>query len=124
MPVHRTGVHRTGTEEPLKGALIGICALGGGTIENSAAMEHFSIYGYFCYIREERDLLYRRIISRGMPAFLNPTDPESDFSMLYAHRTRRFEELADVTIDGMGRNREDLYRALKKKLKETVYGRK
>mgnify|MGYP006302541969 CR=1 FL=1 len=83
VPVHRTGVHRTGTEEPLKGALIGICALGGGTIENSAAMEHFSIYGYFCYIRGLFPAECRHSLIRPIP---NPTFPCSMLTELAALR--------------------------------------
>jgi shikimate kinase len=93
-----------------------ICALGGGTIENREAMDRLTGAGTFCYIREKEEVLYKRIITRGLPAFLSAGDPEGDFSRLYLRRTRLYEQQADITIDAMGRGAEELYAILKEQL--------
>jgi shikimate kinase len=98
------------------GAYSGICALGGGTIENREAMDRLTGAGTFCYIRENEEVLYKRIISRGLPAFLSADDPEGDFTRLYLRRTRLYEQQADITIDAMGKGAEELYAILKKQL--------
>ena len=98
------------------GTYTGICALGGGTIENREAMDRLTGAGTFCYIREKEEVLYKRIITRGLPAFLSAGDPEGDFSRLYLRRTRLYEQQADITIDAMGRGAEELYAILKEQL--------
>lgn len=102
----------------------GICALGGGTIENRKAMDKLSAHSVFCYIREEKEVLYRRIISRGIPAFLSRENPQSDFYSLYRRRTRLYEQRADLTVDGKGMDPEGVYGALQKTIEEAYSGGK
>ena len=106
------------------GRFCGICALGGGTIENREAVDKFSGRSVFCYIREEKEVLYRRIISRGIPAFLSRENPQSDFYSLYRHRTRLYEQQADLTVDGKGMDPEGVYEALQKTIEEAYSGGK
>ncbi|HUX14207.1 MAG TPA: shikimate kinase, partial [Spirochaetia bacterium] len=67
-----------------------VSALGGGTIENEPAMNILSSRGTLVYLEAEAAVLFRRIMRGGVPAFLDPTDPERAFNELYEKRTRLY----------------------------------
>ena len=98
-----------------------VCALGGGTVENTAARAHLRGTGCFVYLRESPDVLYPRVIRGGIPAFLDGEDPYSDFIRLCGIRERSYEKTADITITGLGRTPEDLAREAAEKIREEGY---
>lgn len=104
-------------------AISGVCSLGGGTIENSRAMKQLSKHGLFCYIREDAEVLFDRIISRGIPAFLDPADPWEDFLRLYSRRTALYEGKADINLEAGGRGIDDIFEDLITAIKEVRHGR-
>lgn len=81
-----------------------ILALGGGTIENSAALSHLSHSGPFVYLQEEPETLFTRIERGGIPPFLDPANPFQSFLSLYRRRTALYRKKADITVDLHGKD--------------------
>jgi shikimate kinase len=77
-----------------------ILALGGGTIENSGASaileKSAEESGIKIYLKAPRELLYSRIIKKGIPPFLSKENPEKDFSVLYSRRDSLYSAFADI----------------------------
>lgn len=99
-----------------------ICALGGGTVENPEARRALEGTGFFVYLRESPDILYRRISSRGIPAFLDPQNPEDAFYRLFEKREKDYSALATITLDCRGRAAAPVAEEVLTRLKEAGYG--
>lgn len=84
-----------------------ILALGGGTVENSAAVELLRPRGIFVYLKEEEEILYRRIIAGGVPPFLDADSPRESWSEVYRRRDLLCGETADITLPLEGANPEE-----------------
>lgn len=76
-----------------------VAALGGGTIENEAAMDALKESGLKVYLKNSFEALYVRIMKKGVPAFLSPDDPRGSFERLYVRRTALYERAADLVVD-------------------------
>lgn len=76
-----------------KGAVL---SLGGGTVENTAAVEQLKNTGTRIYIKAPANILYNRIIRKGIPPFLSQENPAEDFEKLYAKRDRLYLQFADI----------------------------
>jgi shikimate kinase len=75
-----------------------VAALGGGTIENEAAMERLSHAGMFVYLESPPEVLFRRIAAGGLPPFLPSERPYEAFLELYERRTALYRQRADLTV--------------------------
>ena len=72
-------------------------ALGGGTLENPAARELLkSSPLLLCGIEEEEDVLFKRILRKGLPPFLDTEDPAKTFHELYERRSAGIREFCDI----------------------------
>lgn len=89
-----------------------VCALGGGTIENRTAMTCFPKTSLFCYIHEPPEVLFKRIMERGLPAFLDAADPWKSFKVLYDSRTALYKEKAHIKVYGKGRDINSIFKTL------------
>ena len=81
-----------------------ILALGGATLENPEALALLKRPGIEIFVlNEEVDVLYRRIIRKGVPPFLDPLDPEGSFRKIYTQRTETLMKQGDhiINIHGM-----------------------
>jgi shikimate kinase len=96
----------------------GVCAFGGGSIENPKIIPLFEGRGLFIYIDEKEDVLFERIRRNGIPPFLSGPDPEGAFHELYKRRTRLYEEHADLRIGACGEEPEKIVRRILEKLQE------
>lgn len=99
-----------------------VCALGGGTIENTEARKHLEGTGLFVYLEESREVLYRRISAGGIPAFLDREDPYEDFIRLCEKREKHYAEAADITIRGLGRRAEEIAGEAVRRIREAHHG--
>jgi shikimate kinase len=81
-----------------------VCALGGGTIENNAAIKELTEWALMVFLDEDPDILFQRIIKKGLPPFLDAKNPRDSFNELFEHRTRLYGQLADITILLQGKN--------------------
>lgn len=81
-----------------------ILSLGGGTIENKRGVEILKQSGLKIYLKEEESTLYERILSNGLPPFLDSSDPRQQFHALYLKRDSMYTALADLTVKLVGKN--------------------
>lgn len=97
-------------DSPLRPACI--LALGGGTIENTAALSFLDPFGYFIYLEEKEEILLHRILEEGIPSFLSKEDPEADFHRLYEYRTILYRARADWILPTTGKTIAELVQEL------------
>ena len=62
------------------------------------------IQKWYLGLFEEADVLYKRIIRGGIPAFLSETDPYRNFLRLYETRTAIYDNIADIKVFSAGLN--------------------
>jgi shikimate kinase len=77
-----------------------VLSLGGGTIENPAAIELLkdgNIDSFF--LDAESEVLYKRIIRGGIPPFLEGDDPLQKFEEMYYRRSKMYRNWADHQIN-------------------------
>ncbi|QEN08431.1 hypothetical protein EXM22_10705 [Oceanispirochaeta crateris] len=108
-------------EEDQKG--MRILALGGATLENPQALNLLKGSDTEIYILDEEvEILYHRIIKRGIPPFLDPLNPEESFRKMYTTRKQTLLNQGDyiINIHGMDQTNaaEHLIRLIRSK-----YGR-
>jgi shikimate kinase len=84
-----------------------VLALGGGTIENAAALAALGNGGVFVFLDEDEEVLFARIASSGIPPFLAGDDPREAFRRLYRQRTAWYRERAGLRLDMRGKNPEE-----------------
>jgi len=85
------------TEDP---ARLKILALGGGTLENPGALKLLKdSKTRILVLNEEENVLYKRIILKGIPPFLDSENPESSFSELYKKRKQTLLREGDFIIN-------------------------
>jgi len=87
-------------------------ALGGGTIENRAAMNVLKEVGIRVYLKDSFDRLYERVMGNGRPAFLSADNPRDDFLRLFERRTQLYESQAELIVDITELGVEEAFRLL------------
>ncbi len=99
-----------------------ILSLGGGAADNTALMEMMRRTGHIIYLaRNERDML-PVILRHGIPAFLDPDDPEGSFHRVYERRDSIYRSMADLIVDlGPYGDKERTADMLAEKLRENGY---
>ena len=99
----------------LQGTNRAVIALGGGALSDPEAIRLIKAIGPLVYLKEDPEILWKRILSGGMPAFLDPGSSKEDFLALAAKRGMVYEKEADLMIDMKNRPPEAV-------LKEFFYG--
>lgn len=94
-----------------------VLALGGGTVENPAAMEALSSGGVMIYLKNSQETLYGRIAAGGIPPFLDPENPRESFRRLYLRRDRLWGAAANFSLDLEGLDIQGSLEALLEALK-------
>ena len=84
-----------------------ILALGGGTPENSESLALLKEMGVFVYLHEKPKILYDRILSRGLPPFLDNSNPWESFLTLYKRRDALYRQEAAFTLELNGASAEE-----------------
>ncbi|MDC7127357.1 MAG: shikimate kinase [Spirochaetales bacterium] len=100
-----------------------VSAAGGGLCDNEKAVKILKPSFLFIYIEEKADILFERIIAKGIPAFLSPENPYKDFLELYKKRTNIYNSLSDIKISACGKNIPELCVLTANKLVEEDYAR-
>ena len=95
----------------------GILALGGGTIENSSAMETVKKAALLVFLDTEEKILYQRIKKNGFPSFLEKS-PKKLFHQLFIKRRNLYSETADITLKLANENPGEVLQLLIKKMKD------
>ncbi|MFP4430070.1 MAG: shikimate kinase [Spirochaetaceae bacterium] len=79
-----------------------VLALGGGAIDNPAALEVVDRNGYLVYLHVDADILYERVMRSGTPAFLTSDDPYEEFLALSRRRDAAYRNKAYLVIELTG----------------------
>jgi shikimate kinase len=111
------------SEVPASGGAGGgaaILSLGGGTMENEAAMAKLAGAGLVIFLDAPCELLFERIMRGGLPAFLDPADPRKSFENLYERRRRLGIERAHHVVELGAKNLEQAYSELVPFIKEHI----
>lgn len=95
----------------------GVLALGGGTIDNSEAMEIAQKAEILVFLDAEEQILYKRIERNGFPSFLEKS-PEKLFSELFKRRRLLYKNIATITISISNENPEEILGILLKQIEE------
>ncbi len=98
-----------------------ICAAGGGICDNPKAVEILGKSFYIIYIYEEAEILYNRIIKKGIPAFLSGNNPFDEFKHLFETRTSIYDKISDMKIISKRRSATEICSEIIKQLEETDY---
>ncbi len=77
-----------------------VLSLGGGAADNTPLMDDIkSGDNYIIYLKRREDLVLEKILTKGLPPFLDKNDIEGSFHTLYMRRDRIYSEYADLIID-------------------------
>lgn len=82
--------------DPLNFSLNSIIALGGGALHSLDNRKKISSFGHLIYLQCDLFLLWKRIESRGLSAYLKD---RKDFYLLAEERVPLFQEMADSILD-------------------------
>ena len=101
-----------------------ILATGGGIIDNTAALELVPGGTVKILLHSAPEILYERIIRKGLPPFMSADDPYGSFLSIYNSRTSRYRALADIIIDRTNETKEESIGTLITLLKDYIDGGK
>lgn len=94
-----------------------IIATGGGSMENAALLSEMDQRNVLsCFIDGSEQQLWTRIISGGLPPFLDPKDPRGSFHSLYERRRLAALKHCNVHIDILNGDKDAVYQRLLQKL--------
>lgn len=83
----------------LKNEKAAIIALGGGALNNRANGKVLRTIGRIIYLKAPVEILWQRILKRGVPLYLDPLDPERSFYALADRRLPLYEQAAHAVIE-------------------------
>lgn len=99
-----------------------ILSLGGGVSDNTELMERMKESGVIIYLDRREGDLFKTIMKKGIPPFLDKENPSHSFHLLYERRKKIYQEYADLTIDlGPYTNKRQTANLIYNKLKEHGY---
>jgi len=75
-----------------------IIATGGGICDNTKALSLIKKSGVLLYFYVKRDILFKRIVTNGLPPFLDTSDPQKSFEQLYGQRDRQYRQVCDFMV--------------------------
>jgi shikimate kinase len=76
-----------------------LISLGGGTPLNPVFKKNKFKGSTFVYLQVSPDILYKRIIRKGVPPFFDKKAPKKSFTSLFIQRTPVYSKIADFKID-------------------------
>ena len=85
----------------------GVLSLGGGIASNKEAISLIKLNGYFIYLKQDEEVLFKRIKYNGLPPFLKTDNPQKSFHKLFIERTDKYNKIADLIISPGDKSKED-----------------
>ena len=79
-----------------------VISLGGASPLNPAFSKPLFGNACFVYLKAKRNVLFARIIEKGIPPFFDKENPRRTFNMLYKQRTPVYGKIADLTVENSG----------------------
>lgn len=103
--------------DSLKESQKSVIAVGGGSLNDPDNVRMLQSIGQFVYLRTPVHVLWERIRSRGIPAYLDPSDPEKALYVIAEKRVPIYEAAANSIIETDGLNEQQIVNALYAKIK-------
>ena len=103
-----------------------IVATGGGLCDNHAACAELDS-GMIIALEADPELLFKRIIKRGIPAFMSAStrsEAWEEFLDLFQRRSARYREMADVIVEVHERPPKEVAAELAIRIEEYLHGGK
>ncbi|MBS0604171.1 MAG: hypothetical protein JSS60_03925 [Verrucomicrobia bacterium] len=85
--------------QQLKGLHDAVIALGGGLILDPKNAAFLAKLGQLVYLKLNKDTLKKRILGHELPAYLDPSDPEGSFELIYKERQAKYEAIPALSVD-------------------------
>lgn len=79
-----------------------VVSLGGASPLNPAFSKALFKNARFAYLKAKRNVLFARIVEKGIPPFFDRENPRRTFNMLYKQRTPVYEKIADIVVENSG----------------------
>lgn len=76
-----------------------VIAAGGGSLGAPDNIENLQQAGLMIYLKTSVDIIWKRILETGIPAFLDADDPEKSFYAIAKKRLPLYEATADAIIE-------------------------
>ena len=76
-----------------------VIALGGGLPANDAATPWLEKLGFCVYLKVAPEVIFQRIMRRGLPPFLDPAKPYESFVELYRQREKYYLQHANLVVE-------------------------
>jgi len=76
-----------------------VIAVGGGTILFQENVAELKKNGKMILLCVEKETLFKRIMSKGIPAFFDKTHPRDSFERLFEERMEKFGMVADLRVE-------------------------
>jgi len=85
--------------EELKEKNQSVISLGGGALNNQNNVTILQSIGRIIYLKAPVEILWKRIVQKGIPAYLDPRDPERSFYALADQRSSLYEKASYAVIE-------------------------
>lgn len=95
-----------------------IIDIGGGTLTNPENAKIVKSLGQLIYLKVNRDIVFNRLMKKGMPSYLNPDHPYESFNELANARESLYQSYADITIEATGLNVQEITDQILQKINE------
>ncbi len=79
-----------------------VISLGGASPLNPAFDKALFTNARFVYLKARRDVLFARIMEKGIPPFFDKENPRRSFNALFKQRTPVYERIADIIEENSG----------------------
>jgi shikimate kinase len=99
-----------------------VVALGGGAIDNPAALEVIDRNGYLVYLHVDPDILWIRVMRRGKPAFLTSEEPYDEFMALARRRDAAYRTKARLVVELTGLGIREAFEKTKEEIRRQTPG--
>lgn len=76
-----------------------VIALGGGALNCADTIKILRSVGTIFYLKTPPEILWKRILEKGIPAYLDLLDPEGSFYLLAEKRSKNYVKAAHVLIE-------------------------
>lgn len=93
-----------------------VVSLGGGCLVEVQSRELVKTIGCVIYLQASPELIWKRVVSRGLPAYLDPKDPEGSFYALSRARVHDYEAVATLIVSTDNLSEEEIVKNIMEKI--------
>lgn len=76
-----------------------VISVGGGTLNKGDNIKLLKELGHLVFLKNERTVIFDRLMNKGMPSYLDPENPFESFQKLADFREKIYESAADTIFN-------------------------